>query len=101
MSFRRIPKEIDPRRPPKRRERKDDGQERSEPRSYGQYLEIAPDELEELERVTGEVAREGAPESGDGEEVERKQQRHKVIEEREEFEDMTGEVSREDGEPSR
>jgi hypothetical protein len=94
MSFRRIPKEIDPRRPPKRRERGEPGGEIPEPHSYGQYLDVSPDDVEELERATGEVAREGASVEAD-EAPAARQRHHKEIEEREDFEDMTGEVSRE------
>ena len=64
MSFRRIPEEIDPRRPPKRVEQSADGEDRPEPRSYGQYIEMTPEEVAELERATGEVAREGASPAG-------------------------------------
>ena len=102
MSFRRVPKEIDPRRPPKRR----GGQDRDEDsggnaRSYGQYNEISTEELAELERATGEVAREAAA----GDEAESSdpaaRQQRRSVEEREKFEDATGEVSREDTDSSR
>ncbi|CAN5533018.1 hypothetical protein BH23CHL2_BH23CHL2_30980 [soil metagenome] len=94
MSFRRIPKEIDPRRPPKRRKDRDqDPEDLSEARSYGQYIEVSPEELAELERATEEVAREGA--AGEAESgATRREQRS--LEEREAFEDATDEVSRED-----
>jgi hypothetical protein len=90
MSFRRAPKEIDPRRPPKRRER--DGAEEREPRSYGQFVEMTPEEIEEFERTTGEVARE-RERSGRG-----AREAHDDVEEREEFEDLAGEPTRENGE---
>lgn len=102
MSFRRVPREIDPRRPPKRR----GGQSRDEEsggkaRSYGQYNVISPEELAELERATGEVAREaGAGDAADSGDTTARQQRRSV-EEREKFEDATGEVSREDEDSSR
>lgn len=94
MSFRRIPKEIDPRRPPKQR-RSREGDASAEPRSYGQYVDATPDEIAELERATGEVAREGASESateaGASDRLERR-----ALEAREAFEEATDEVSRED-----
>jgi hypothetical protein len=97
MSFRRIPKEIDPRRPPKSRARDEGGEEpASEPRSYGQYIEISPEELEELERASGEVVREGSTPPGVAPGVGGRQR--KSTENREEFEDATDEVSREDSE---
>lgn len=99
MSFRRIPKEIDPRRPPKRRKDKDQNSEgSSEARSYGQYIEASPEELAELERATEEVAREGTSnEAGDA----ATQGQRRSIEEREAFEEATDEVSREDDNPQR
>ena len=102
MSFRRVPREIDPRRPPKRRGGEDrDAEGGGEARSYGQYNEISPEELAELERATGEVAREaGAGDTAESSDPAARQQRRSV-EEREEFEDATGEVSREDGDSSR
>ena len=93
MSFRRIPKEIDPRRPPKRRRERDE-ESKSEPRSYGQYIEVTPEELAELERATGEVAREGATPS---KAVDSDTSARQRLEEREEFEETTDEVSREGG----
>lgn len=94
MSFRRLPKEIDPRRPPKRRGREgSDEEQQSEPRSYGQYIEISPEELAELERATDEVAREGStPADAIPGGV---SQRRRPDAAREEFEDTTDEVSRE------
>ena len=89
MSFRRLPKEIDPRRPPKRREG-----EGNEPRSYGQYIEVSPEELAELERASGEVVREGSTSLEPAGEEDR--QRRADVAEREEFEEITDEVSRED-----
>ncbi len=97
MSFRRIPKEIDPRRPPKKRG--ESGNEKataSEPRSYGQYVEMTPEEVAELERATGEVAREGSETSSDDAGILASWRAHREIEEREAFEDATDEVSRED-----
>lgn len=98
MSFRRIPKEIDPRRPPKRRERSGEGGE-SEARSYGQYAEMTPEELAELEEATDEVAREGG-EADDSAEDDKRRTAKREVEEREDFEETTDEVSREDGVPS-
>ncbi len=101
MSFRRIPKEIDPRRPPKRRgeDGDDDGGE-SKARSYGQYVEMTPDEVAELEDATGEVAREGASAAEDaGQSAARSAKR--AVQDREAFEETTDEVSREDEESSR
>lgn len=98
MSFRRVPREIDPRRPPKRRGGHDrDAEAGREARSYGQYIDISPEELAELERATGEVVREGTAgdAGGSGNPAAREQRR--AVEAREEFEDATDEVSREDG----
>jgi len=101
MSFRRVPREIDPRRHPKRRGGQDRDDESGKARSYGQYNEISPEELAELERATGEVAREaGAGDSAESGDSTARQQRRSV-EEREKFEDATGEVSREDEDSSR
>ena len=99
MSFRRIPKKIDPRRPPKRQARDDDAGEQREPRSYGQYIEMTPEEVAELEEATDEVAREGSSTAkGTGEDAEARAAR-KQLEAQEAFEETTDEVSREDGEP--
>ena len=92
MSFRRIPKKIDPRRPPKREQ---DGGDKSEPRSYGQYIEVSPEEIAELERATGEVAREG-PEQVLEVEGGRDSSARRELAAREAFEETTDEVSRED-----
>ena len=93
MSFRRIPKKIDPRRPPKRRSEQGDGA-KAEPRSHGQYIEVSPEEIAELERATGEVAREGTEQQGSQKEP-RDISARQELENREEFEDTTDEVSRE------
>lgn len=92
MSFRRIPKEIDPRRPPKRSEPTSE----SEPRSYGQYAEMTPEEVAKLEETTDEVAREGASETAGADDEARSVKRK--VQDREAFEEATDEVSREDGE---
>ena len=96
MSFRRIPKEIDPRRPQKRRREADDNAGTSPARSYGQYIEVSPEELAELERATDEVAREGGSEAAGDDSRSRSQRRQ--IDAREAFEEITDEVSREDSE---
>jgi len=97
MSFRRIPKEIDPRRPPKRRAQTEGDEDRPAARSYGQYLEMTPAEIAELERASGEVAREGAsPAGSQGPDPETLAAKQKVAAQ-EEFEEMTDEVSREEG----
>ena len=60
---------------------------------------MTPEEVAELERVTGEVAREGAsPEPAAGSAVSDRSARRQV-ETQEAFEETTDEVSREDGEP--
>ncbi len=97
MSFRRIPKEIDPRRPPKRVEQSSDGEDRPEPRSYGQYIEMTPEEVAELERATGEVAREGSSPSSSQPQDATSLAAKRLVQAQEEFEEMTDEVSREDG----
>lgn len=98
MSFRRIPKEIDPRRPPKRRNRDTDADAVNEARSYGQYVEMTPEEIAELEAATGEVVREGASQGeADADEASDRAARRQR-EAREAFEEVTDEVSREDGE---
>lgn len=98
MSFRRIPKEIDPRRPPKRRERNNDADSDSQPRSYGQYVEMTPEEVAELEEATDEVAREGSSEATVDVDAMSDSAARRRREAREAFEDATDEVSREDGE---
>lgn len=95
MSFRRIPKEIDPRRPPKRRQSGDASEQGGEARSYGQYVDTTAEEIEEFEDLTGEVAREG--DSGPAP-AQRPREGHDEDEEREEFEELAGEPLREDGE---
>jgi hypothetical protein len=90
MSFRRIPKEIDPRRPPKRQRDHD-----AETQADDQKVDRASDEVAQLERTTEEVAREGeSPVAGDVGGGSRSARR--AVEAREAFEDATDEVSRED-----
>lgn len=100
MSFRRVPREIDPRRPPKRNAAAGEAEERrtSTARSYGQYVDLSRDDLEDLEDVTDEVAREGSESDGDGDSDGDARSRRRTVEDREAFEDATDEVSREDGE---
>lgn len=102
MSFRRVPKEIDPRRPPKRRGEQNDETERSSnARSYGQYVDVSPDELADLEEATDEVAREGESQADVDRDAQASREYRRGIESQEEFEEATDEVSREDSGPHR
>lgn len=95
MSIPKIPRDRDPRRPPRREgdALENDGEQKA--RSYGQFAPV-PELLEEFEEVTGEVAREGE-ELGDTADVQTARQERSRLRQLEEFEDLTEEPVREEG----
>jgi hypothetical protein len=92
MSIPRVPRDSDPRRPPRRDGEAEESGQR-EGRSYGQSAPV-PELLDEFEEVTGEVAREGdEPDAGDDKTGAAKR---KTLRQLEEFEELTEEPVREE-----